>query len=308
MIGSPVHPRVCGEPAGSGPVNRPWMGPSPRVRGTRPCRPSARARRRSIPACAGNPIAPASPCSADGVHPRVCGEPDRCGFLAQIGPGPSPRVRGTRGAAGAAVGRRGSIPACAGNPGRRGHDPATRAVHPRVCGEPAVQSSALVPRSGPSPRVRGTPGGRTRSDPASGSIPACAGNPSSWPPTTAAARVHPRVCGEPAAGIADAAIVEGPSPRVRGTRAAAGGGADGVGSIPACAGNPGRRPARSSSAGVHPRVCGEPALRWPNMLTRTGPSPRVRGTRERAGGGASGAGSIPACAGNPPAPRSRTGD
>ena len=72
-----------------------------------------------------------------------------------------------------------------------------------------------------------------------------------------------------------------------------------TGSIPACAGEPPRRPARRGSTQVYPRVCGGtppgPALR----RRRRGLSPRVRGNRPESAGRRQPSRSIPACAGEP---------
>ena len=69
-----VHPRVCGELSMEVGLDFESTGSSPRVRGTRSRRRTARGERRFIPACAGN-SRPASGRRATGsVHPRVCGE------------------------------------------------------------------------------------------------------------------------------------------------------------------------------------------------------------------------------------------
>ena len=195
--------------------------------------------------------------------------------------GSSPRVRGTRGHI---VDRQcfwRFIPACAGNaaPGRTEYLLLT--VHPRVCGERAVDFGQR---------------GRNRRF-----IPACAGNAIQVEPHFDAKPVHPRVCGErivgstqrtrsqrfiPAcAGNAPATVtpnrlIDGSSPRVRGTRA------DTRRTLP--------------TAAVHPRVCGERArsIALLSVMRRfipacagnapdcaaqiadhVGSSPRVRGTR-----------------------------
>jgi len=92
----------------------------------------------------------------------------------------------------------------------------------------------------------------------------------------------------------------GPSPRVRGTH-----GLplriEPVGrSIPARAGN---TPARRISSGVisvHPRACGEHEPARTFCAVNRGPSPRVRGTRQKSGAATSRVRSIPARAGNTP--------
>ena len=150
------HPRVCGEHDEHRERHGDEVGSSPRVRGTRQPARLRRGRHRIIPACAGNtPWRSARP-SADGDHPRVCGEhavPVTCNDPSL---GSSPRVRGTLYGYMAVA--------------------ATNGDHPRVCGEHRCALVNHIPRWGSSPRVRGThPVHRILTDPP-GIIPACAGN------------------------------------------------------------------------------------------------------------------------------------
>ncbi len=68
--------------------------------------------------------------------------------------------------------------------------------------------------------------------------------------------------------------------------------------IPACAGNARRSPARRARQPVHPRVCGERAVRQHAVAVQSGSSPRVRGTLEDRPQHAQQRRFIPACAGN----------
>ena len=176
-------------------------------------------------------------------------------------------------------------------------------------------------RSGPSPRVRGTPPG------------------ADWQPRGSA--VHPRVCGEhvcvcvamsvynrsiPAcAGNTQfvqrlARTTDGPSPRVRGTRLEAGikaareaGPSPRVrgtltwwqswqrsthGPSPRVRGTLALATRHGQVAPVHPRVCGEHLFLLVGGVWMYGPSPRVRGTRDCRLRFPTGNRSIPACAGN----------
>ena len=140
-----VHPRVCGERLDPGDDQGQEFGSSPRVRGTDRWRAADRARRRFIPACAGNGSCCSSKRRCRPVHPRVCGERLRAGATSEPSTGSSPRVRGT-----ATDGDRPRrmfrfIPACAGNGGvaRALADKTT--VHPRVCGE-RTNRMLLTPR------------------------------------------------------------------------------------------------------------------------------------------------------------------
>ena len=91
-------------------------------------------KRRSIPACAGEPYTIYCNGYNTGVYPRVCGGTGG-GIAGQCGQqGLSPRVRGNRPAE--ATGRRlgGSIPACAGEPSVGMAVAGISKVYPRVCG------------------------------------------------------------------------------------------------------------------------------------------------------------------------------
>ena len=156
--------------------------------------------------------------------------------------GPSPRVRGSLETGPSRGMPMGSIPACAGKPERAGRWLWAGGVHPRVCGEAIAKLVWFALVSGPSPRVRGSRSVASHGIKPSGSIPACAGKPSTSPGTPYTKTVHPRVCGE--ARMTSLVVLNeyGPSPRVRGSHAAAGSLTISQGSIPACAGKPSRPP------------------------------------------------------------------
>ena len=154
-------------------------------------------------------------------------------------------------------------------------------------------------RNGPSPRVRGSRQPRRAGFPYRGSIPACAGKPSSSATAAAPMRVHPRVCGEALAIIPRDAAAAGPSPRVRGSLHRNAEVLVVVRSIPACAGKPTTPRRRAGPSGVHPRVCGEASGVRRARRRNRGPSPRVRGSPRQGAVLREGPGSIPACAGKP---------
>ena len=77
-------------------------------------------------------------------------------------------------------------------------------------------------------------------------------------------------------------------------------------SIPACAGEPSIVCRCGSCRQVYPRVCGGTFAGCVSGVAGGGLSPRVRGNRGGGGGRGCHAGSIPACAGEPAASRSRT--
>ncbi len=114
--GTPVHPRACGEHAvDSQQLTSRIAGSSPRLRGTGMRPATAPARRRFIPApagngtstagliadCrfipapAGNAVAIGASTRAESVHPRACGERRTRSPVDWISLGSSPRLRGT---------------------------------------------------------------------------------------------------------------------------------------------------------------------------------------------------------------------
>ena len=153
--------------------------------------------------------------------------------------------------------------------------------------------------AGLSPRVRGNHFLVQRLVEVVRSIPACAGEPAAavrhYPP----AGVYPRVCGG-TAGVPGSGVVRaGLSPRVRGNRQRSAHIQPCGGSIPACAGEPRRRPGTLARPWVYPRVCGG-TTRWALAgAVAKGLSPRVRGNPDAITKTISGGGSIPACAGEP---------
>ena len=156
-----VHPRVCGEQGGPTDAAPLLPGSSPRVRGTADVLAEQLEHVRFIPACAGNRTPTRILRRWSSVHPRVCGEQTFISPNASTMSGSSPRVRGTDPRRLGRSVRVRFIPACAGNrawiPWSRSRPP----VHPRVCGEQAVQSISGASVFGSSPRVRGT-GARAR--------------------------------------------------------------------------------------------------------------------------------------------------
>ena len=130
-------------------------GLSPRVRGN-PARPEpGRARRRSIPACAGEPQQPGYPNPMPEVYPRVCGGTFTAHQFNYVIKGLSPRVRGNRTTTTVERNCVRSIPACAGEPRWRPAMGTRRRVYPRVCGGTWAGHQTSTIASGLSPRVRG---------------------------------------------------------------------------------------------------------------------------------------------------------
>ena len=221
----------------------------------------------------------------------MCGEHTGASAARPSTSGSSPRVRGTQRC------RRWSL-----------HD---AAVHPRVCGEHAIEAPAkcgswrFIPACagnthdaqafsqaavGSSPRVRGTLAVGRGGCRHARFIPACAGNTSSsWVSSRCAAGSSPRVRGTPQVAVTAIGLWNGSSPRVRGTR--------------------GRSSSPPAPPTVHPRVCGEHLDDVVGDAALHGSSPRVRGTHLAASAVRLHRRFIPACAGNtgPSSARRRPG-
>ena len=217
--------------------------------------------------------------------------------------GLSPRVRGNLVLPDYEDALRRSIPACAGEPGdgrgRRRH----HRVYPRVCGGTAGGFRQSRPLRGLSPRVRGNLVPIQAVCIPYGSIPACAGEPKQPGTAPGYAAVYPRVCGGTRIARAQRKRVIGLSPRVRGNPATWRDVSRVARSIPACAGEPRRRPRPRAAGWVYPRVCGGTGVQPSTVSRRPGLSPRVRGNPTAGHQRASRRRSIPACAGEPRAVR-----
>ena len=129
-----VYPRVCGGTSGADTPRTSRWGLSPRVRGNPPLERVLIDGRRSIPACAGEPLR-TCPCNTpQQVYPRVCGGTGNRGRRRWRFGGLSPRVRGNPCARAMAKSVWRSIPACAGEPSTPSSIPPRTTVYPRVCG------------------------------------------------------------------------------------------------------------------------------------------------------------------------------
>ena len=156
-----VYPRVCGGTRIEEVPDVDPLGLSPRVRGNRGPPHPRPITTRSIPACAGEPLASRRFDGIAEVYPRVCGGthiiPCDC-YRQSESRGLSPRVRGNLFQRRHVVILGGSIPACAGEPLYARGAETTRRVYPRVCGGTNGRILKQLEDAGLSPRVRGNHG------------------------------------------------------------------------------------------------------------------------------------------------------
>ena len=153
--------------------------------------------------------------------------------------GLSPRVRGNPSHLSPIASRSRSIPACAGEPPLIPVTTSGLRVYPRVCGGTPPRHGIRNPPAGLSPRVRGNPDAECAGAGRCRSIPACAGEPGGVNTRGQSAAVYPRVCGGTFLTRPSLGTMSGLSPRVRGNPSGADLRIPDVGSIPACAGEPG---------------------------------------------------------------------
>ena len=253
----------------------------------------------SIPARAGEPTANPFGHHRSRVYPRECGGTARCAGVARPTTGLSPRVRGNLRRARKRPARLGSIPASAGEPALPAARPRTRRVYPRECGGTVSAGRSPCSSAGLSPRVRGNPSRRSRTDGRLGSIPASAGEPRGRRRIPRRREVYPRECGGTIGDLTYAERAEGLSPRVRGNPRPTSAVRWWIGSIPASAGEPDVRGRWRRGARVYPRECGGTPIGKSMSVDRQGLSPRVRGNREVGASFGGDLRSIPASAGEP---------
>ena len=191
--------------------------------------------------------------------------------------GLSPRVRGNRGSRPRCRRKPGSIPACAGQPFICWKRLSGCKVYPRVCGATMSIHFSKCGIGGLSPRVRGNPEQKCQEGERPGSIPACAGQPFGSDAHVIHQWVYPRVCGATEVALRMPRQRRGLSPRVRGNHVIFFVVAAGIGSIPACAGQPTPTARSKSRKRVYPRVCGATGACVGVGVQLVGLSPRVRG-------------------------------
>ena len=296
---TPVYPRVCGDPHPAPRLRDPLIGLPPRVRGSQRTVRTSASPTRSTPACAGIPGKPGRAARRSRVYPRVCGDPAPCSASGITQRGLPPRVRGSQPRTSVASGLPRSTPACAGIPSFFSNPRRHSRVYPRVCGDPRWRAGRSPGSTGLPPRVRGSPCQRKGPGLVPRSTPACAGIPTERSGCTGRPSVYPRVCGDPDSRPAGGGHAKGLPPRVRGSHPLPGVVPEAARSTPACAGIPSAGSAKSSTAVVYPRVCGDPCLEVAGAVGDRGLPPRVRGSHVLGVVKVLQPGSTPACAGIP---------
>ena len=294
-----VYPRMCGgTESGFYGIARD-SGLSPHVRGNRDDLAPGVHTRGSIPACAGEPVRSKGRSGMNEVYPRMCGGTCFGANAPRTTRGLSPHVRGNRERARLCGARRGSIPACAGEPTRPSARVSCPGVYPRMCGGTLGPHRAPARVLGLSPHVRGNRFEEVLCRARDGSIPACAGEPRPAASSSSMARVYPRMCGGTSAASRRRHGPSGLSPHVRGNRTLRFARARPNGSIPACAGEPCAMIRSTPPGWVYPRMCGGTNTGFNAAFRDGGLSPHVRGNPRLLYTHHPWPRSIPACAGEP---------
>ena len=207
-------------------------------------------------------------------------------------------MRGTPDAGPVDAGERGIIPAYAGNTFDVASSRCAVRDHPRVCGEHLDVNLDNISVPGSSPRMRGTHLDGTINPPNLRIIPAYAGNTFASCLVIGVIWDHPRVCGEHPHALGQVGVLQGSSPRMRGTRQDRPQVGPSAGIIPAYAGNTFDAWGIAICPRDHPRVCGEHGVSLLRTPIFCGSSPRMRGTLNRSAVSEVHHGIIPAYAGN----------
>ena len=213
--------------------------------------------------------------------------------------GLSPRARGNPDCRQWSLSDSGTIPACAGEPSRSLVGRWRDWDYPRVRGGTSRTAALDCYNSGLSPRARGNRVRPQVEDADPGTIPACAGEPSSSVVRSRWQRDYPRVRGGTRSARSRAVLSSGLSPRARGNRSTSHRAGCGIGTIPACAGEP-LSPCRLVAIlRDYPRVRGGTGFGSGPRDPVMGLSPRARGNLLHSLDDTQISGTIPACAGEP---------
>ena len=251
------HPRIRGEHDPPYPPIFSERGSSPHTRGTLPGGPVLGQWLRIIPAYAGNTSEASSAAPGRADHPRIRGEHVLAFLRRGVGAGSSPHTRGTRHGRASRGDLERIIPAYAGNTQPSRAPPQGARDHPRIRGEHAEERYVEAIYSGSSPHTRGTHVGDQGQHVQRRIIPAYAGNTAAAPHPARLTWDHPRIRGEHSPVAAASDTESGSSPHTRGTHVLRHARAEGLGIIPAYAGNTVGFGVAAVSHADHPRIRGE---------------------------------------------------
>ena len=151
-------------------------------------------------------------------HLRACGAHVRVTAVNKPTSGSSPRMRGSHTGYDGIVLHVGIIPAHAGLTTSLWFSGSARRDHPRACGAHIARPSGVDVSKGSSPRMRGSPNRAGDVKTRHGIIPAHAGLTLHPWRRRYPRRDHPRACGAHKVVARSPALVQGSSPRMRGSQ------------------------------------------------------------------------------------------
>ena len=294
-----AYPRERGATQSMWKRTMPSAGLSPRARGNLTVAVSSGVLKGPIPASAGQPPPLLQPARVIWAYPRERGATPLAHGDRGFGGGLSPRARGNQGTVLLPGSPWGPIPASAGQPALRLQvSPADRA-YPRERGATADCVGRPFSAGGLSPRARGNLTHAAVKKSEQGPIPASAGQPL-WPPSRDSdSQAYPRERGATVMCLVITLCRLGLSPRARGNRPVVDVGRLPLGPIPASAGQPPWQDLTPWARRAYPRERGATLFAACIALLAAGLSPRARGNPGQCKRPASGAGPIPASAGQP---------
>ena len=193
------------------------------------------------------------------------------------GPGSPPRGRGKVDGPPAQVGRGRITPAQAGRSPYFLYGKKDYKDHPRIGGEKAELTAAVISAMGSPPRGRGKVSLSDPENAARGITPAWAGKRLSTPGCKGSGRDHPRVGGEKLGATLDHLHTAGSPPRGRGKAVRSDNSGSDGGITPAWAGKSAANRTRDLGLGDHPRVGGEKCHYLTRRTPPGGSPPRGRG-------------------------------
>ena len=229
------------------------------------------------PACAGNTAGSVECSHIPWDHPRMRGEYLHIQPGRRKTRGSPPHARGIQIALTVSAWSSGITPACAGNTETRRSDLSVKRDHPRMRGEYFDENKKVIVEQGSPPHARGILYEYVLSLYPIGITPACAGNTWQRSPSAVADRDHPRMRGEYSCTVISQARDTGSPPHARGIRTDCGNDGYQIGITPACAGNTLCRSSPIVAFRDHPRMRGEYAEEFEQLLWNEGSPPHARG-------------------------------
>ncbi len=252
-----------------------------------------------IPAWAGQPGAVVVRVVAPEAYPRVGGAAPAGFQSVGVSGGLSPRGRGSQVEAFPPGSGRGPIPAWAGQPRTAGTRARERQAYPRVGGAATMLPFGWFGGKGLSPRGRGSRLAQGLAEDPAGPIPAWAGQPTAPVVASGDTMAYPRVGGAASNSTRETPAATGLSPRGRGSLDQVGISSVRIRPIPAWAGQPYTLWPILCLPAAYPRVGGAASSGATPKLSRTGLSPRGRGSLVSARTSRAVSRPIPAWAGQP---------